>query len=93
MQRYTLRNFERLQFADQTIDISGAVINVAPEAVAIAGATVNEFAANGTVVGTLSSVDGDGDPVTFEFAGGGTTFGAFQIVGSELRVLNGVAID
>ncbi len=68
--------------------------NDAPTGVTLSNSSVNEAAANGTVVAVLSAIDQDsGDTHTFEFADGTTVSGAFRIVGNQLRVLSGVAID
>ena len=46
------------------------------------------------MVGTLTANDPDvGDSHTFQFGNGTSVFGAFEIVGNELRVRNGVAVD
>ncbi len=69
-------------------------VNDSPSAVLLSASIVFENSANGTVIGTLAAVDGDiGDTHTFEFSNGTTVSGAFEIIGNQLRVRNGVALD
>jgi Ca2+-binding RTX toxin-like protein len=76
------------------ITISVLNANEAPTGVTLSASTVNEAANNGTVVATLSAIDPDiGDTATFTFLGGATVSGAFSIVGNQLVVANGLAID
>ncbi|MGY3496334.1 calcium-binding protein [Bradyrhizobium sp. USDA 4502] len=65
--------------------------NVAPTAVSVTGGSVSENATPGTVVATLSAVDG-GDIGAHSFSiVGNDDF--FEIVGNEIRVKSGAVID
>ena len=61
------------------------------------GGSVDENAAQGTVVATLSTVDADtGDTFTYQIVDGGgnpVSDGNFEIVGDEIRVKAGADID
>ncbi|OAI52677.1 hypothetical protein AYO47_01160 [Planctomyces sp. SCGC AG-212-M04] len=62
--------------------------NLAPTGIALSNATVAENSAVGTVVGTLSGIDADGDEsFTYELVSGDGDDDnvAFQIVGNELQ--------
>ena len=62
----TLRNFEHLRFSDGTLAVEDLVItNRAPGGITLSAASVAENAANGTVIGTLSATDADGDALTW----------------------------
>ncbi len=52
---------------------------------------VNENSAAGTVVGTLSATDPDGDPVTFSIVGGET--GNFALSGNQVVIRTGASLD
>ncbi len=63
-----------------------------PSAIALTGGTVEENAAGGTVVGTLSATDADaGDTHTFAIMGGDSNL--FEIVGNQVRVKAGAQLD
>lgn len=64
----------------------------APTDILVAGGTVVENAAAGTVVATLSAVDADlGDTFTYAIIAGGA--GLFEIVGDQIRVAAGAQVD
>ncbi|HET6160197.1 MAG TPA: cadherin domain-containing protein [Dongiaceae bacterium] len=73
---------------------NGSVIesNTAPTGLTMSGGTVEENAAAGTWVATLSAVDPDsGDSYSFALIGGAT--GLFELAGSEIRVKSGAVLD
>ncbi|MCJ8051917.1 hypothetical protein GB928_002930 [Shinella curvata] len=82
---------ETFVFSDQTRTAS-TLVNVAPSGVNFtqAGSLV-ENAAAGTVVGTLSGTDADGDPVTFTLDAAGNAL--FTRVGNQLLLKAGANID
>lgn len=64
----------------------------APADIALSASTINEFRANGTVVGALSTVDPDvGD--TFSYALLNNAGGRFALAGSNIVVGNGLLLD
>lgn len=74
------------------IDQITTVPNAAPTGITLSGGMVNENAAAGTVVATLSAVDPDAaDHHTFTLSGAHADF--FEIVGSEIHVRAGAALD
>jgi Ca2+-binding RTX toxin-like protein len=67
-------------------------VNDAPTAIALSATTVAEFANTGQVVGTLSANDPDtGAALTFTLLN--NAGGRFQLVGTQIQVANGVALD
>jgi len=79
-------------FATQSFTITINDVNEAPTNITLTGNAVNELATNGTVIATLGANDPDaGDTITFTLDG--DAGGRFQIVGNELKVLNGAALD
>jgi Ca2+-binding RTX toxin-like protein len=65
--------------------------NQAPTAISVAGGSVTENAAAGTVVATLAAVDaGDAGTHTFSLIGSDDLF---EIVGNEIRVKAGANVD
>ncbi|WP_108662194.1 cadherin domain-containing protein [Acuticoccus kandeliae] len=79
-----LTNIERLAFSDGTVDAPQEVANGAPTSLVLTGTTVAENAAEGTVVGTLSATDPDGDALTYSLVS--DAGGRFAIVGNTLLV-------
>ena len=66
--------------------------NAAPTGVTLSGGAVEENAIAGTVVGTLGALDPDsGDTHSFALTGGATNL--FEIVGNQIRVKAGAALD
>ena len=59
----------------------------------LSSATVQEGAAGGTVIGSLSAVDADPRETASLHALPSETLGRFQIVGDELRVADGSLLD
>jgi Ca2+-binding RTX toxin-like protein len=74
---------------EATLDLLAA--NEVPDAPVLGANTVNEFAANGTVVGTLTATDPDGDPLTFQLLN--DAGGRFVLAGNQLLVANGILLD
>ncbi|MBU0480775.1 MAG: VCBS domain-containing protein [Proteobacteria bacterium] len=75
----------------EALNVAVNDINEAPTDITLSGSTVNENAANGTVIGTLSATDVDaGESFTYSLASGDGTNdadnGLVSIVGNELRV-------
>ena len=65
--------------------------NAGPTNLALSQSSVSELAANGTVVGTLSTADPDnGDAFTYSLVG---TDERFEVVGNQLKVKNGFKLD
>ncbi len=64
----------------------------APTNIALSSSTIQEFRANGTVVGNLTTTDPNaGD--TFTYALLNNAGGRFSIVGNQLKVANGLLLD
>ena len=99
-------DFETDQSHDVTVEVTDAGgntysevitltvndINEAPTDIALAGGSVDEGAAAGTTVATLSTVDVDaGDSHTYAITNDPSGF--FEIVGNEVRVAAGAGID
>ena len=67
-------------------------VNQAPTDVGLSNILVRELSAKGTLVGTLTGVDPDaGDTFTYSLVNDAD--GRFQLVGNQLQVKNGVALD
>jgi Ca2+-binding RTX toxin-like protein len=67
-------------------------VDQAPTDVGLSNILVRELSAKGTLVGTLTGVDPDaGDTFTYSLVN--DAGGRFQIVGNQLQVKNGVALD
>ncbi|HTV67542.1 MAG TPA: Ig-like domain-containing protein, partial [Rhizobiaceae bacterium] len=77
--------------AEVEFTIEGA--NDAPSNLTLAGTSVKEFRANGTIVGTLSAMDAeDADtPLTFELVN--NAGGRFALSGGKIVVANGLLLD
>ncbi len=69
-----------------------ANVNDAPTDITLSAASVDEFCADGTRVGTLSAFDPDGAG-SFTYALLDDAGGRFAIAGAELRVAKGLLID
>ncbi len=83
------------QVADTTttnVLLVAADVNDAPSDITVDGGSVEENAAAGTVVATLGAVDPDSGS-TFMFALADDPSGMFEIVGNQIRVKAGAAID
>ncbi|WP_275787390.1 beta strand repeat-containing protein [Pararhizobium gei] len=72
-----------------TITLNGT--NDAPRNLLASGLSVDERAANGTVVGTLAASDAEGSSLTYELID--NAGGRFAVVGNELRVADGLLLD
>ncbi|BCH20393.1 cadherin domain-containing protein [Mesorhizobium sp. L-8-3] len=85
-------SFQVLVYADGgTYDIPITLTvtdDTAPTGLALTGNTVAEDAAPGTVVGTLSATDAEGQTLTYTLTDDAA--GRFEIVGNELRVKAGL---
>ncbi|WP_262031066.1 calcium-binding protein [Microvirga sp. Mcv34] len=77
----TIKNVRVLQFSDQAV----ALVNAAPTNVALSKTVLSETLPVHAVVATLSSVDADGDAVSYALAN--DAGGAFRLEGNNL-VLN-----
>ena len=76
----------------ETFTISVTDLNEAPDSLVVTGSEVEENAAAGTVVATLSATDPDtGDTLTFSLAD--DAGGRFVIVGNEVRIAPGAELD
>jgi len=88
----TLTNIEFFRFADGTLSSNDVVSGTAPTDITVAGGSVNENSAAGTVVATLAAVDANaGDTATYAITNDPS--GNFEIVGNEVRVKAGATID
>ena len=75
----------------ETVTIAVTNQNEAPSDITVAGGSVVENAAGGTVVATLGTVDPDaGDSFTYTLT---DPSGKFEIVGNEVRVKAGATLD
>jgi len=84
----TLTGIEYLQFADRTIALPGST-NSAPTSVSLSATSVGGNAPAGTVVGTLSGIDPDGDLLGFHLVSNPGNH--FRIHGNQLLVDNALA--
>ena len=78
-----LRDLEYLQFTDRTIALT-APTNSAPTSVSLSATSVGGNAPVGTVIGTLSGVDPDGDPLGYHLVSNPGNH--FRIHGNQLLV-------
>jgi Ca2+-binding RTX toxin-like protein len=90
----TVTNVEFFQFADGTVAV-GDVLNDTPTDIGSVGNAVDENAASGTVVATLSATDADSGIAseTATFAMTNDASGFFEIVGNEVRVKAGATLN
>lgn len=65
-----------------TVSLTVDAVNDAPATLALSNASIAEDAANGTVVGSFSATDVDGDALTYSLVGSAP----FSVVGNQLRV-------
>jgi hypothetical protein len=79
-------NAGNMTTADFAFTIHGA--GEAPSDIALAGASVREFRANGAVVGTLSATDADSSTFTYQLTN--TASGRFAVSGNKIVVANGL---
>ncbi len=78
--------------ASSTASLDITPVNDVATVISISASAAAEFSAAGAVVGNLSANDPDaGDTLTFTLLD--NAGGRFQIVGNQLRVANGVALD
>lgn len=79
---------------DDDVTITVTNVNEPPTDFTLSANTVDENAANGTVIGSFSTTDVDvGDTFVYTFDTGGDAGGRFAIVGNELRVANSALLD
>jgi hypothetical protein len=80
---------------DKTFTIAVNNVNEAPTNIALSASSVNENAANGTVIGDLSTTDPDtGNTFTYTFvAPNNDAGGRFGIAAGQLVVANGTLLD
>ena len=89
----TVSNVEKFQFANGTFT-AAEIVNDAPTNVIVSASQVQEIAANGTVIGSLSGADPDsalGDTATFALID--NAGGRFALSGNNLVVADGLKID
>lgn len=84
----TLTSIAFLAFDDGTVSLD-ALFNSGPKNIKISDKTVAEDAAKGTVVGTLSATDADGDALDWSLSGGGEAFGLVTEGGVTRLVVKG----
>lgn len=84
----TLTSIAFLQFEDATVGLD-ALFNSAPGKIQISDKTVAEDASKGTVVGTLSATDADGDALAWTLSGGDDAFGLVTEGGVTRLVVTG----
>lgn len=94
---YTVQN-DAGQFSTANVNVTVTNVNDAPTDIIFTGGTsVNENAATGTVISTLSTTDPDNTAVatndTFTYSLANEFGGAFQIVGNQIRVQNGTLLN
>lgn len=77
-------------FRQVTVSIND--VNEAPTGASLTGNSVAENSAAGTVVGTLSAQDPDGNPITYSISGG-TGASLFEISGNQVVVKAGAALN
>jgi VCBS repeat-containing protein len=80
----------------QTLAITVTNVNEAPTGASLTGGAVNENAANGTVVGSVTGSDPDaGATLAYAFAPGGDAGGRFAInaTSGQITVANGTLLD
>ena len=75
-----------------TVTVNDQTENSAPTDIVVGGGSVDENADGGTIVATLSAVDPDaGD--SFSYAITNDASGLFEIVGNEVRLVDGAQVD
>ncbi len=84
----TLTSIAFLQFEDGRVSLQ-ELFNSAPEKILLDGRSVAEDAAKGTVVGTLSATDADGDALDWTLSGGDDAFRIVTENGVTRLVVNG----
>ncbi|QFU17788.1 calcium-binding protein [Microvirga thermotolerans] len=77
--------------ATGTVAVTVADVNKAPTDIALSQSSVREHSDVGTVIGTLSGTDPNGDGLTYTLLNDGG--GLVELVGNEIRVKNNAAID
>ena len=76
----------------ETVNIAVTNQNEAPTDITVAGGSVQENAAAGTVVATLGATDPDAGS-TFTYTLSSDPSGKFEIVGDEIRLKTGATLD
>ncbi|MEZ5926569.1 MAG: calcium-binding protein [Hyphomicrobiaceae bacterium] len=77
---------------DQSLTIAVSNVNEAPTGIAVSGGTISELAAVGTVAAIVTASDPDGED-THTYAIDSGYDGPFELVGNELRLGQGAALD
>jgi Ca2+-binding RTX toxin-like protein len=77
--------------ASQDVRVESVIADKPPSQPILSNDRIDELVADGTRVGTLSAQDSNGQSITYSLVGAG--YAPFEIVGNELRVKNGVALD
>lgn len=73
------------------VKVNAVIADRPPSQPTLSDDKIDELAKDGTPVGTLAAQDSNGQAVTYSLVGAGDA--PFEIVGNELRVKNGVALD
>ncbi|MBM1174999.1 Ig-like domain-containing protein [Microvirga arabica] len=79
------------QKAEAQVTVRSEIADRPPSRPTLSNNRIDELVADGTPVGTLSAQDSNGQTIAYSLVGAGDA--PFEIVGSELRVKNGVALD
>jgi Ca2+-binding RTX toxin-like protein len=88
---FTFQVSDGVNAVPQTASLVVTPVDDVPTLIELSATNVAEFSATGTVVGTLTANDPDGDPLTFTLLD--SAGGRFQLVGDQIQVANGVALD
>ena len=77
--------------SDAIVTINLSDINETLSLPSLSANSINENSPNGTVIGTLSATDPEGQAITYTLTG--DAGGRFSVVGNQLRVANGSLLD
>ena len=77
--------------AEALVRVNSTIADRPPSQPTLSNDKIDELVADGTRVGTLSAQDANGQAIVYSLVGAGDA--PFEIVGNELRVKNGVALD
>ncbi|MBJ6127055.1 cadherin repeat domain-containing protein [Microvirga splendida] len=73
------------------VRVNAVIADRPPSQPTLSNNSVDELAKDGTPIGTLAAQDSNGQAVTYSLVGAGDA--PFEIVGNELRVTKGIALD
>ncbi|WP_201859084.1 hypothetical protein [Microvirga soli] len=88
---FTVTVTDGAQPVQSVVKVNAVIADRPPSQPTLSNDRIDELALDGTPVGTLSAQDGNGQAVAYSLVGAGNA--PFEIVGNELRVKNGVALD